>query len=287
VVKRLVIVITVLASLVGVAIAVKLFGQEAQTLGVGRIESIGAEVLILDATEITRRGSPRVVVVRLEGPAELVPYHYADEAFSAPQPIESWAEKLGAPVLFNAGQFDENFAHLGWLKRDGRFLTDKRKEQWKALLLSGPVDGGVWARVLDLEQADAAVEKRYRHAVQSMMLVDDQGQVRVRETDKAACRTVVAEDRAGRILIMVTQGAVSLADLARWIVEQRLGIVRAMNMDGGIESQLAVRTAELSLTLYGQYGTGTTVFEGGPGTLRYPIPAVVAVRPTARPAPAP
>jgi hypothetical protein len=52
-----------------------------------------------------------------------------------------------------------------------------------------------------------------------------------------------------------------------------------MNLDGGIESQVAIRTPELELALYGQYGTGTTVFEGAPGQIRYPLPAVIAVHP--------
>ena len=71
----------------------------------------------------------------------------------------------------------------------------------------------------------------------------------------------------------------TLADLARWLPKTSLGIVRAMNMDGGIESQLAIRTPELELALFGQYGTGTTVFDGGPGQIRYPLPAVIAMRP--------
>ncbi|MBI3180315.1 MAG: hypothetical protein HYZ27_11680, partial [Deltaproteobacteria bacterium] len=36
---------------------------------------------------------------------------------------------------------------------------------------------------------------------------------------------------------------------------------------------------ELTVAFYGQYGTGTTPFDGSPGTIRYPLPAVVAVRP--------
>jgi hypothetical protein len=277
--KRLGIAGVVLASLVLVAVVAQWVGKSGPSPARLALPSIGGELMYLDATDITRRGSSRVVVLRLSGPAELVPYHYEDEKLEGPQPIEEWAKRVQAPVLFNAGQFDENLDHLGWLKRDGRFISERKKDQWKALLLSGPVDGGIWARIADLEQADAGVEKRYRHAIQSMMLLDDRGKLRVRDTDKTACRTIVAEDRAGRILIIITEGAVSLADMARWLPEQDLDIVRAMNMDGGIESQLAVRTGELDLSFYGQYGTGTTVFEGGPGTIRFPIPAVIAVRP--------
>jgi len=243
-----------------------------------RLSSIAGEVFHLNASAITKRGAGNVIVVRLEGPAQLVPHHYAHDKLDEPQTVEEWAEELGAPIVFNAGQFDENFKHLGWLKRDGQWIMSHRKRQWKGLLLSGPVDGGAWARIADLEQADPKVEKRYEHVIQSMMLFDDNQRTRVRSSDRTACRTVVAEDKRGRLLIIITEGAVTLADFSKWLQQTDLGIVRAMNMDGGIESQLAINTPELTAAVYGQYGTGTTVFEKGPGMIRYRIPTVIAVR---------
>lgn len=242
-----------------------------------------AEILHLDAGDIVRRGSSRVLAVRLERGVELVPHHFAAEGFSAPQPIDVWADRLGDPILFNAGQFAEDLSHLGWLKKDGEWIVSHRHAAWQGLLLSGPVDGAAWARIADLRQAKPSIVERYAHAIQSMMLLDDSNKIRVRDTDKTACRTVVAEDTRGRILILVTEGAVTLADFARWLPKQNLDIVRAMNLDGGIESQLAVRTPDLELSFYGQYGTGSTAFEGAPGTIQYPLPAVVAVRRVGQP----
>ncbi len=240
------------------------------------LPSISAEVLYLDASDIVTTGSPRVLALRFDGKVELAPYHFASEGLDAPITISDWAERLHAPVVFNAGQYDENLAHLGWLKRDGEWIVPHLHAAWQALLLSGPVDGAAWARIVDLSQADGSVEKRYRQAIQSMMLVDDSGRARVRRSTKSACRTVVAEDTHGRILVMVTEGAVILADLAGWLTRQDLGIVRAMNLDGGLESQLAVNTPRLSFTFYGQHNTG---LQGG--RLPHGIPTVIAVRPRA------
>lgn len=245
------------------------------------IRSLGAEVLHLDASDIVRRGPPQVLVVRIAGPVELAPHHYATEGFEGPRPAGEWAAALGVPLVFNAGQFDENLTHLGWLRRDGAWIVPQRHQAFQGILLSGPIDGAAWARVVDLDQADPAVVQRYRHAIQSMMLIDDQRRTRVRDSGKAACRTVVAEDTRGRILLVFTEGAVTLAELARWLLDQDLDIVRAMNLDGGIESQLVIDTPELQLSFYGQYGTGPTALEGAPGTLQYPLPAVIAVRPSA------
>ncbi len=243
-----------------------------------RLRSVAADVFHLDASAITQRGPSRFVVVRLDGPVELVPHHFAAAKLDGPMTIGEWAEQTGAPILFNAGQFDDELNHLGWLKADGAWIAEHRKKKWKGLLVSGPLDGAPWAGVVDLEQSNPNIADQYRHVVQSMMLVDDKARVRVRDSDKTACRTVVAQDDEGRILIMVSEGAMTLGDLARWLPTTGLGIVRAMNLDGGIEAQLAVATPELTFEMYGQYGTGTTVFQAGPGQIEYPLPAVVAVR---------
>ena len=242
-----------------------------------QLASPRADVFFLNVPQIVQRGPPRLVVVRLEGPAQLVPHHYSQAGLPGPQTVEEWARHLGAPVVFNAGQFDEKLQYLGWLKADDRWLSSQRKAGWMGLLVSGPHDGGAWGRIVDLQQADPNVVDRYRHVLQSMMLVDDAARVRVRHTDRAACRTVVAEDRRGRLLILATEGAVTLQDLATWLPQSGLDIVRAMNLDGGIESQLAIDTPELRLALYGQYAREASMLELRGPMVRYPLPAVVAV----------
>jgi hypothetical protein len=251
------------------------------------LASIGAELLLLDGGSIVRRGPSNIVVVRFLGPIELRPYHFRADGVGTALDIEAWARRLGAPVVFNAGQFDEGFDYLGWLKRDGRWLSERRKGIWKGLLVSGPIGDVVWGRIVDLDHAEANIADQYQHVVQSMMLLDASSRLRVRDTELAACRTVVAEDTHGRILIIVTEGATTLGDLARWLIASPLDVVRAMNLDGGIESQLALDTPELKLALYGQHGTGATAWNPG-SQVRYPLPAVVAVRPlTPRPGTAP
>ncbi len=242
------------------------------------LPSLGAELFYLDAGNIVRRGSSRVVVLRFARPVEFVPHHFKHEALPAPQTVEAWADHLRAQVVFNAGQFDEKLDYLGWLKGEGEWLSPRRKPHWKGLLVSGPLDGAVWARIVDLDHAEPTVAERYRNVVQSMMLLDAEHKLRVRDSDLSACRTVVAEDVRGRLLLLVTEGAVTLGDMARWLPNANLGIVRAMNLDGGIESQLVVRTPEARLAIYGQHGTGTHGWSGGAGEIRYPLPAVVSVR---------
>lgn len=257
-------------------------GGWGHTLGAAtHLTSIDADVFFLNVPELMRRGPPRLVVVRLNAPMVLVPHHFAADELAGPVTIEDWARVLQAPIVFNAGQFDSKMHYLGWLKSRGNWLSQVRKTAWMGLLVSEPQGAGPTTRVVDLEQAPADVVARYANVMQSMMLVDESAHVRVRHTDLAACRTVVAEDTQGRVLVLATEGAATLYDLANWLPKSGLDIVRAMNLDGGIESQLAINTPELKLTLYGQYGTESSLFEAHAGMVRYPLPAVVAVQPKA------
>ncbi|MBI5507189.1 MAG: phosphodiester glycosidase family protein [Deltaproteobacteria bacterium] len=257
-------------------------GPQSVPIPVRHLASIDAELFDLDASAITRKGAPTVKVLRFGSTMRFVPHHYRTAGLAAPQTIDAWADELQAPVVLNAGQFDDKLEYLGWLKANGVWLNDARKTQWKALLVSDPVVGPAYAGVIDLEHANPNIADGFRHVVQSMMLLDEAARVRVRESDLLANRTVVAQDRDGRMLVMLTEGAVTLAALARWLPDTDLALVRAMNLDGGIESQLAIRVPEVELSLYGQHGTGTTGFAASPGEVRYPIPAVIAVEP-ARP----
>lgn len=249
------------------------------------LPQLGAEVLFFTVPEIVTRGPPRLVVVRFCSPVQLVPYHYASAGLGAPLPVEDWAERLGAQVVFNAGQFDHERQHLGWLKGQGVWLSGRRKRDWMGLLVSGPLAPGPWGQVpwgqvVDLQLIDPQVVDSYAHALQSMMLVDDAAQVRVRRSGRAACRTVVAQDVHGRLLVVATEGAVTLWQLAAWLPASGLDVVRAMNLDGGVESQLAIHTPELKLTFYGQYGVDPTL-PGPRWMTRAPLPAVVGVWPAA------
>lgn len=247
------------------------------------LESVGADLFYLDASPIVQRGPATVLVIRFRGQVEFKPFHYQDEGLSEPLTVSEWAEHLSAPVVFNAGQFDEKDRHLGWVKASGQWLSHTQKSKWKGVLLSRPKPIAratrPWATLVDLRETSVAVVDDYEHVLQSMMLTDTKGRVRVRESDKLASRTVLAEDSLGRILLFVTQGAATLADMARWLPTTNLDIVRAMNLDGGFEAQAAIRTSELQRTFLGQYGTRGGIFSVGAGVLKQPLPAVVGVFP--------
>ncbi|HET9232674.1 MAG TPA: hypothetical protein VFP10_00875, partial [Candidatus Eisenbacteria bacterium] len=133
------------------------------------------------ATRYCRMGSSGVAVVRMDPErCRIEPYH--EDEYSDPATILEWQERLHTPVLLNGGLYDAHRRHLGILRRHGRDLGGNRHLTWKGVLAFDPRESALPpAALLDLaSSADVALEEKYDTAVQSMMLFDTQGNIRVR-----------------------------------------------------------------------------------------------------------
>jgi hypothetical protein len=107
--------------------------------------------------------------------------------------------------------------------------------------------------VLDLDRDTLDPKVGWREVAQSFMLFDRDGESRVRRSDQVANRTVVAEDRAGRIVVVTSEGGYTLRDLATVLQEAPLELSHAMAMDGGHEAQLCVRAGNFRYASFGRW----------------------------------
>jgi hypothetical protein len=87
----------------------------------------------------------------------------------------------------------------------------------------------------------------WTQGVQSFpLLLDYKGNIRVRDSGKRSNRTVIATDRVGNILVFNTSNRFfTLRELAQFLKDSKFGIDSALNLDGGTESQLLVKTKDL------------------------------------------
>lgn len=236
----------------------------------------GLEFRFLDASASLRSGSPRLAVLRVD------PQRFRFKVLASPEGQEGrtageWRRMSGALAVFNAGQYTPERTYLGLLIADGR-TRGRPMGHLEGLFVSEPNEPGLpLARVLDLQYTPFQPQNSpYRHAAQSLMLLDRFGQVRVRRTDKVAHRTLLAQDEPGRILVMVSEGRHTLWELARVVADAGLGLREVMCMDGGPEAQLDLTVNGFS---YQQYG-GPTSSPGLP--LPWPtanLPAALGIFP--------
>jgi uncharacterized protein YigE (DUF2233 family) len=164
-----------------------------------------------------------------------------------------------AILAFNGGQFRDG-TPWGWIVRDG---VEQQAPGTGALAMGVVLDDGAvrLLRADEIESARGAV----RHAIQSYpaLVIDGAMPFQLRAPGRGVdlehrdSRLAIGTDREGRLLVVLTRfrgvaGVGSSLPLGPTIPElarvmQRLGAVRAVGLDGGISSQLAVRSADGSL----------------------------------------
>lgn len=237
----------------------------------------GLEFATLRGEPYCRRGSSDIAVLRLDpARARLRVLHYTLQPDRTPLSIVEWQRRTGALAVFNAGQYYPDLSYMGLLVCDGEAVSARLHPRFKAALVAGPADGRRAARVLDLnrEHLDPAAPG-WRHVAQSFMLFDGRGRPRVRKTDLVANRTVVAEDRRGRLLVITSEGGYTLWDLARLLQRAPLALTHAMSMDGGWEAELCVSAGRFRYASFGRW-RGDGDVPDAPGA-KVPLPAVIAV----------
>ena len=77
------------------------------------------------------------------------------------------------------------------------------------------------------------------------LLLDYKGKIRVRDSEKRSHRTVIATDRNGNILVFNTSNRFfTLFGMAEFLKGSKFDIDSALNLDGGTEAQLLIKTKD-------------------------------------------
>ncbi len=212
-------------------------------------------------------------------------HYYAEEGLPLPLTIEQWQRRTGHHVLFNAGLYRENFDYLGLLYKDGRSIGSRRHTIWKGLFVAEPSSSGLkQSRVLDLA-SDSFDEQNppYREAAQSLMLFDQAGKIRVRQTGKRAYQTIIAEAENGHILIFKSLDLVTLHDIGLCLRDGLSSVHHAMAMDGGSSSDVLVPKSLWKRDRYTQDHASWKALFSGSTVAHNPLPTVIGVSPRLKP----
>ncbi|UQZ89873.1 hypothetical protein C4J81_11880 [Deltaproteobacteria bacterium Smac51] len=232
-----------------------------------------------------RLGQGDLYLVRAEpGRYAFRPYHENNFPLSGLAAMSEWAERLEeVPAIINGGQYYPDRSYMGLLKRGGLDLSAGEHSGWKGFLVSEPMAeapaGAPKATIIDLEtRREDWLPGHYKNAMQSFMLLDRLGRIRVRNSYNLAGRAAIGRDSEGRILLLMTPAAVTLYDLAMALKNSELELVDVMGLDGGFEAQLMLRQD------HGPFIAGGHFSITGKRALFLPgyspsLPAVLAVEP--------
>lgn len=231
----------------------------------------------------------KVEVLRDEEAVETMAVVKIDPAANAfrvfhhgPQSIIAWQQELKAVVVFNASYYSRDGNPVGLIITDGKPVGPWRNAQMRGMFVAEPKGMSPdlpRATILDLAHTPINPHKLpWTQGVQSFpLLLDSQKRLRVRKTDKSARRTVIATDRQGNILVFNTNsGYFTLYDLARFLKESAFEVDTALNLDGGTEAQLYIKTTDFEYFSPHSWETQLgTILDQKP----FKLPTVVAVFP--------
>lgn len=198
--------------------------------------------------EVLREGAVNEVVCTLA----VVKIDPATNAFRVfhhvPQSITAWQQELQAPIVFNASYYGPTHQPVGLIVADGQAIGPVHNRQMRGMFVAEPK--GISpdlprATILDLLATPVNPQNLpWTQGVQSFpLLLDYKGNIRVRDSEKKANRTVIATDRVGNILVFNTSNRYfTLREMARFLKASKFDIDSALNLDGGTEAQLLIKT---------------------------------------------
>ena len=167
-----------------------------------------------------------------------------------PQSLINWQEEIKAPVVFNASYFSPKAQPVGLILMDGKTLGPLHNSQMQGMFVAEPQGMSPdlpRATILDLKATKIDLKKfPWKQGVQSFpLLLDYKGNIRVKESGKKSYRTVITADRNGNILVFNTSNNYfTLYKMAQFLKASCFDIDSALNLDGGAEAQLYIKTKD-------------------------------------------
>jgi hypothetical protein len=206
-------------------------------------------------------------VARIEPAAVLFRIYYEE---GKRQTVQDWAREWpGAVVIVNASFFRPNGHPIGLVRIGDRILNPATDRPGSGYFrVAGEVPQ--ISALPDDQIPSGQPSRQYIESFEGFPLLIMQGtpvaSFSSYDASFRAWRTVIAQDDQERILLIVTSPTeMTLPELTNWLRSSGLGIVTALNLDGGSSSQMAVAASGGQSAL-------------PPGTAAVPVPLVVYPR---------
>ncbi len=187
--------------------------------------------------------------------------------------IKDWQENTNSLAIINSGQY---LGMPNWAKpcalaiSNGKQMGPKYNKHSKGMFLAEPKQNLEIknklkkADLLDFEYDKFNREKtQYTEGVQHWpILLDRQGKVKVKPSLWQANRTAIAKTNQDEIMFLTTEGGYfTLYNLGQFLRDSNkrndkgFNIHTAMNLDGGYEACMAVKTPKLHYITFGEFET--------------------------------
>jgi uncharacterized protein YigE (DUF2233 family) len=164
----------------------------------------------------------------------------------SPRRVSEWLASTQAQLVINGNYFDPQQRALGLIVADGA-RTGMVYEGFGGMLAVGENTVKVRWNVGEPYRQDETLT----YALQNfpmLVLPGGEANTQIDDNGRLAPRSVVAQDRAGRIVFVVSPSPLfTLTGLGQWLAASDLDIDAALNLDGGSSSGLLLREGNQTL----------------------------------------
>ncbi|HEX6481450.1 MAG TPA: phosphodiester glycosidase family protein [Ktedonobacteraceae bacterium] len=165
-----------------------------------------------------------------------------------PMLLSDWMQQEKATAIINGGYFDAQDDATALVVSNGQ--TSGQSYQGFGGMLSVNTGGNISLRSLHQHPYDPNSEQLKQATQSSPMLVLNGKRTQFDADASMTPRSVVAMDKQGRLLFIVSPGQVfTLDELADQLVRSDLSINNALNLDGGASTGLYVNAGSQHVTL--------------------------------------
>jgi hypothetical protein len=189
----------------------------------------GVEYAEFAACAKSSQGDSRITVVRAD-PAQirLRVLSHTDLGLPGPLRADAWAEQLDLAVVINAGMYDTDLRHVGYLKiRPEHVNSHVVRKDYKSVLVFDPrEEGGRKAAIVDLENSSITeLSSRYGAVVQNLRMIRSPGTVVWGRSQRQWSETALGMDRAGRLLFIFCRSPYTMFDFSHCLLKLPLEVV--------------------------------------------------------------
>lgn len=183
---------------------------------------------------------------------------YFDVVYAPGEPrlLGDWSAETGALITMNGGFFTEEYTATGLTIVDG--VASGWSYDFGGMVVIN--DGAPTVRSLRQQpyNPDEMIEAGLQ-AFPMLVLPNDTQGVTEPDTNRAR-RTVIAQDKSGRILLLIaTRGHFTLFGLSQYLTQSDLNLYTALNLDGGTSSGLILTTPPEEVSAFSLLPTVITV----------------------------
>jgi hypothetical protein len=170
-------------------------------------------------------------------------------AYQPNQPLsmQDWMHKENPTALINGGYFDSQDNATALVISNGQAFGTSYPDFGG--MLDVDAQGNVQLRSLSEQPYDPSEGLTQATQCSPMLLINGQ-RTQFKSDAKTSPRSVAAIDKQGRLLFIVSPGiAFTLDDMATLLAKSDLGLVNALNLDGGSSTGLYVNAGSQSVEL--------------------------------------